>query len=233
MNGDSSYESACQHGPWPRCISNRPATAMTGIVGDAILGSADVARGPGAPPAHPPPPSGGRRGARRRLDRRPVDEGPQHLPHHLVAARVVAESPILIIVVMLGRRHAPAAAGRRAFAAHPDPPGRDRGRSGGPGGDRRDKGRGRALHQPVPGPPDLPRHHGRHGPARRPVRGASGDGQDLRGQGHGQGGQRPLPLRVGLGLPVDVLRADQPQDPLLLQAAAQARPNARAGPSGS
>ena len=64
------------------------------------------------------------------------------------------------------------------------------------------------------------------GSARRGVlfEGPPGHRQDLRGQGHGQGGQRPLPVRLRLGLPVDVLRPDQPQDPLLLQAAAQARP---------
>ena len=68
------------------------------------------------------------------------------------------------------------------------------------------------------------RHHGRVGPTRRPLRGPPGDRQDLRGQGHGQGGQRAVPLRVRLRLPVDVLRADEPQDPLLLQGAAQVRP---------
>ncbi len=111
-----------------------------------------------------------------------------------------------------------------ALAPHADPPRRDRRRAGGSRGHRRHQGRSGALHQPVPGPPDLPRHHGRDGAARRPLRRPARHGQDLRGQGHGEGGQRPLPLRLGIGLPVDVLRADQPQDPVLLQAAAQVRP---------
>ena len=63
--------------------------------------------------------------------------------------------------------------------------------------------------------------------ARRALRGPPGNRQDLRGQGDGQGGQRPLPVRFRLRLPVDVLRTDQPQDPLVLQAAAQARPQGR------
>ena len=63
--------------------------------------------------------------------------------------------------------------------------------------------------------------------------GPPGNGQDLHGQGHGRRGRRALPLRVVVGLPVDVLRADQPQDPVLLQGAAHATPGARAAPSAS
>ena len=63
--------------------------------------------------------------------------------------------------------------------------------------------------------------------SRRALRGAARDRQDLRRQSHGQRSRRPVPLRLGIGLPVDVLRADQPQDPVLLQGAAQPRPQRR------
>ena len=46
-----------------------------------------------------------------------------------------------------------------------------------------------------------------------PVRGSAGHRQDLHGQGHGGGSGRALPVRVVVGVPVDVLRADGPQDP--------------------
>ena len=198
--------------------------SISGIVGDTILGSADVARAR----------------ERRRISRlrRLVAVGALalgwvvirrvsghgifptvHLPHGLGAAL-----PILLIVLHAGGGHAGAAPLCRPVTAQADPARRDPGGPGGPGGHRPHQGRGGALHQPVPRPPDLPRRHGRVGPARRALRGAARDRQDLRRQGHGQGGQRALPVRVGLGVPVDVLRPDEPQDPLLLQAAAQARP---------
>ena len=66
-----------------------------------------------------------------------------------------------------------------------------------------------------------------------PVRGAARDRQDLHGQGHGARGGRAVPVRVVVGVPVDVLRPDQPQDPLLFQGAARATPAGRAAPSAS
>ena len=207
--------------------SGRASEAMTGIVGKTILGSADVSR---ARERH-------RIARLRRLVAalslvlgwvviRSVSGHSVlpsvHLPHWLGTML-----PILVIVADARGRHGPSVHRCRALAPHADPPGRDGGRARGPGGDRRHQGRGRAFHQPLPGSPDLPRHHGRLGPAGHPLRGSARHRQDLRGQGHGQGGQRPLPLRLRLGLPVDVLRADQPQDPLLLQAVAQARPPRR------
>ena len=64
------------------------------------------------------------------------------------------------------------------------------------------------------------------GSARRAIlfEGPPGNGQDLHGQGHGGRSRRAVPVRVVLGVPVDVLRTDQPQDPLVLPGAAQVRP---------
>ena len=58
--------------------------------------------------------------------------------------------------------------------------------------------------------------------------GPSGDRQDLHRQGDGGRGGRAVPVRVLVRLPVHVLRADQPQDPVLLPGAAALRP-ARGG----
>ncbi len=91
-------------------------------------------------------------------------------------------------------------------------------------GAARRRRRGREDPQPLPRPQDVRRSHGGIGPTSDPVRGAAGNRQDLHGQGHGRRGRRALPLRVLLGVPVDVLRPDQPQDPVLLQGAAQVRP---------
>ncbi len=60
--------------------------------------------------------------------------------------------------------------------------------------------------------------------ASRPFRGSPGNRQDLPGQGHGCRSRGALPLRVLLGLPVDVLRPDQPEDPVLFQGPAGSRP---------
>ena len=198
--------------------------SISGIVGDTILGSADVSRARER-----------RRIARLRrlvavgalalgwvVIRRISGHGifpTLHLPHGLGTA-----SPDRPHRRHAGGGHAGPPARGRAVSAHAHPPGRDPGGPGRPGGHRPDQGRGRAFHQPVPRPSDVPRRHGRLRPARRALRGAARNGQDVRGQGHGQGGQRPLPVRVGVGLPVHVLRADQPQNPFLLQAAPQARP---------
>ena len=50
-----------------------------------------------------------------------------------------------------------------------------------------------------------------------PLRRTAGHRQDLHGQGDGARSRRAVPLRLGERVPVDVLRADEPQDPLLLQ----------------
>ena len=89
---------------------------------------------------------------------------------------------------------------------------------------RHRQGGGRPHPQPLPRPQDLPRHDGRHAPAGDPVRGPARHRQDLHGQGHGPRSRRAVPVRVVVGVPVDVLRPDQPQDPLVLQGAAQGGP---------
>ena len=73
------------------------------------------------------------------------------------------------------------------------------------------------------------------GSARRAIlfEGPPGTGQDLHGQGHGRRGRRALPLRLVVGVPVDVLRADQPQDPRPTSRPCASTPGARAAPSGS
>ena len=83
--------------------------------------------------------------------------------------------------------------------------------------------RGRQDAQPVPRLQDLPRADGRQPAQGDPVRRSAGNRQDLHGQGDGAGGRRPVPLRRRQLVPVDVLRPDQPQDPPLLQGAAQGR----------
>ena len=54
--------------------------------------------------------------------------------------------------------------------------------------------------------------------------GAPGTGKTLPGQGDGPRGRGAVPVRVGDVVPVDVLRRHGPQDPLVLQGAAQGRP---------
>ena len=205
----------------PGAVAHR---SVSGIVGDTILGSADVARTRERRRIVPAPPPGGRGRTRPRLDRHPSHQRARRLPHRPPAARAGHRAPHPPHRLHAGGGHAGPPPLRRALTAHAHPARRDPGGPGGPGGHRPHQGRGGALHQPVPRPSDVPRRHGRVRPARRALRGAARDRQDLRRQGHGQGGQRPLPVRVRLGLPVDVLRPDEPQDPLLLQAAPQARP---------
>ena len=90
--------------------------------------------------------------------------------------------------------------------------------------DRRGQGGRRPVAEPLPRAQDLPRGDGRH-PAPRPaLRGRARDRQDLPRQGHGGRGGRPLLLRLGDRVPVDVLRSDGPQDPVLLQGAPQGGP---------
>ena len=92
------------------------------------------------------------------------------------------------------------------------------------------RGAGRGGHQdpqPLPRLPHLQRADGGHAPQGDPVRGSARNGQDLHGQGHGRRGRRAVPVRLVLGLPVHVLRSDQPQDPLLLQGAAPPGPPRR------
>ncbi len=116
------------------------------------------------------------------------------------------------------------AVGGGALTAHPVPTQRDR-RALRRRARRARRGRRSGQDpQPLPGPQDLRRAHGRVGPARHPLRGATGDGQDLSGQGHGGRSRRALPVRVVVGVPVHVLRTDEPQDPLVLPGDAQVRP---------
>ena len=111
-----------------------------------------------------------------------------------------------------------------AFTARAHSPGGDRRLVG-----RRERGagrrrRGRQVAQPVPRLQDVPGAHGRQPAAGDPVRGTSRHRQDLHGQGDGPRSRRAVPVRVVVGVPVDVLRPDQPQDPLVLQGAAQGCP---------
>ena len=71
------------------------------------------------------------------------------------------------------------------------------------------------------------RRDGRDAAARPAVRGAAGHRQDAHGQGDGPRGRGAVPVRVGDVVPVDVLRRDGPQDPLLLPRPAQGRPARR------
>ena len=88
-------------------------------------------------------------------------------------------------------------------------------------GRRAGEGGRRPLAEPLPGPQDLRGGDGRGAAPGPAVRGAPRDRQDADGEGDGQGGRRPVPVRLGHELPVDVLRRDGPQDPLLLQGATQ------------
>ena len=181
--------------------------------------------GPRATPAGPASPPGGGRRPGPGLGRDPPRSAGTASSRRCTSRTGWAPCiPILLIVCMLGAvMLAPLlVAGRSPHTLIR--PGETAGGPRGPGGHRPHQGGGRALHQPVPRPSDVPRRHGWVRPARRALRGATRNGQDVRGQGHGQGGQRPLPVRVGVGLPVDVLRADQPQNPVVLQAAPQVRP---------
>ena len=140
-------------------------------------------------------------------------------------ARRRALLPMMTIVLLLvcGVMHAPDA-GHGPVAPRALPPERDRRdprrRQG-----RRRRGRGgRQDAQPLPRLQDVP---GARWAARRAGRSSSKaprHRQDVHGQGHGPRGRRAVPVRLHLGVPVDVLRPDEPQDPLLLQGAAQGRP---------
>ncbi len=86
---------------------------------------------------------------------------------------------------------------------------------------RPDQPRSDRQHEPVPRIGDVPARDGRQRPARRAVRRASRNGQDLPRQGDGRRGRRAVPVRVGQRVPVDVLRPDEQEDPFVLQGAAQ------------
>ena len=94
--------------------------------------------------------------------------------------------------------------------------------------------RGGAHARRVPRVRDVPRPAGRQPAARDAVRGPSGDRQDLPRQGDGQAGGRPVPVQRRAGVPVDVVRDDQREDPLVLPgvcASSLARRAARSGSS--
>ena len=74
---------------------------------------------------------------------------------------------------------------------------------------------------------------GRDTPQGHPVRGTAGNGQDPPGQGPGPGGRGAVLLRVVFRLPVDVLRSDKPEDPVVLRRSCARRPGRRAGRSAS
>ena len=95
------------------------------------------------------------------------------------------------------------------------------------------QGRGRPLAEPLPRPPEFTDKMG--GRPRRGLlfEGAPGTGKTLPRQGHGRRGRRAVPVRLRDRVPVDVLRRDRPQDPLVLQGAAQDGASARAAPSAS
>ena len=88
---------------------------------------------------------------------------------------------------------------------------------------RSGQGRGRQDAQPVPRLPDLPHGDGRQPAQGRAVRRTARNRQDVHGQGDGARGRRAVPVRVVDRVPVAVLRRDRPQDPQLLQGAAQGR----------
>ncbi len=117
-----------------------------------------------------------------------------------------------------------AAAGRRPVPARNVPPGGNRRPPLRRQGGRGSGGGGRQDPEPVPGLPDLQGSDGWKPAAGRPFRRSAGNGQDLPGQGHGSRSSSALSLRVLLGVPVDVLRPDEPQDSLLFQGAAGPRP---------
>ena len=88
---------------------------------------------------------------------------------------------------------------------------------------RHRQGRGHPDAEPVPRVQDVPRSHGWHAAAGDPVRGTTRYRQDVHGQGDGARGRRAVPVRLGQRVPVDVLRPDEPQDPVVLPVAAQDR----------
>ena len=121
------------------------------------------------------------------------------------------------------RRPHRADARRGAFAARALRGERDRRRVRRRRRPRAGERRGRQDAQPVPRLPDVPRAHGRQPAQGDPVRRSAGHRQDLHGEGDGAGSGRAVPVRVVDRVPVDVLRPDRPQDPQLLQGAAQGR----------
>ncbi len=86
---------------------------------------------------------------------------------------------------------------------------------------RAGEGRGRQDPQPLPRLPDVPQGHGRQPAQGCAVRGPARHRKDLHGQGDGARGRRSVPVRLVDRVPVAVLRRDRPQDPQLLQGAAQ------------
>ena len=85
-------------------------------------------------------------------------------------------------------------------------------------GSRQAGRRGRAHARRVPRLRDVPRRARRQPAPRDPLRGAAGNRQDLPREGDGQAGGRAVPVHLGARVPVDVVRHDELEDPLVLQA---------------
>ena len=111
----------------------------------------------------------------------------------------------------------------RALAAHPLPAGRARDELRRRTRFGRPCRRGHEDSQPVPRAPHLRRTDGGGAAKGHPLRGSAGHRQDLHGKGDVSRGGRPLPLRLIVSLPVDVLRTDQSEDPRVLPGTAKAR----------
>jgi hypothetical protein len=183
-------------------------------------------RGPGprTAPAGAPGPAG----------RRALGGRPGHLvegPHRRLAQPPGRPAP-------RARRHAVAPDGadrgahRRGHAAAHARPGTlapshlaaraDRRRARRREGPRPASRRGHQDAQPVPRLRHLQGPAGRQPAAGHPLRRQAGHRQDPHGQGDGPPCRGAVPVRLGDQLPVDVVRHDRPQDPGLLQGAAQA-----------
>ncbi len=131
--------------------------------------------------------------------------------------------PFMVLILLMGvvmlMPHV-----QRALAAHGRASRGDRGRAGRGPRPRHPGRRGRAHARCLPGLCDVPRRARRQPSSRHPVRRSAGDREDLPGQSHGQAGGRPVPVHLGPGVPVDVVRNDRFPDPSVLQDPAQARP---------
>ena len=95
------------------------------------------------------------------------------------------------------------------LAAPDDPPGAGRGGADRDQRSRHPGRRGPADARRVPGLRDVPRGARRHPAARHPLRGTARDRQDVSREGDGQAGRRAVPVHVGVGDAVDVVRHER------------------------